>query len=288
MISSMALGKGLQSLIPQQKTRGVKDTDTTHQDTDRIWHIPLADIVPNTEQPRKQFSHQELEDLVQSIKVYGIMQPITVTENSQGGYELIAGERRFRASQIAGLPTIPAIVRTASTKEKLELAIIENVQRQNLNAIEEGFAYKRLVEEFAMTQEDVARQVGKNRSTVANMIRLLDLPTSIQEALINGHMSAGKARALLSLKNSAEQLDAFHSMMGKGMSVRDVEAAVGAKPASSRKGSVRRDPNVLSQERILEERFGTKVHITKKGDTGTIVFSFSSTEELRDLLEALR
>lgn len=285
----MALGKGLSSLIPQQKSRKIlrKQTSDTKKTGDKLWHIPISEITPNSEQPRKNFSHAELENLVVSIKKYGILQPITVTEKDDGGYELIAGERRFRSAQIAGLATVPSIVRTATQQEKLEMALIENIQRQNLNPIEEAFAYKRLIEEFGLTQKEVADQVGKKRPTVANMIRLLDLPEHIQKALIDGKLSTGKARALLSLKSEREQMDMFHSMMGERMSVRDVEKNVALKESKSRKGSTRRDPNIRAQEELLEERLGTKVQITQKGEKGRIVVEYYSREELKRLVGEL-
>jgi len=198
---------------------------------------------------------------------------------------LIAGERRLRASQIAGLSVIPAIVRGATNQEKLELALIENIQRQNLNPIEEAFAYKRLMEEFNLTQQEVSDSVGKNRSTIANIIRLLDLPDEIQKALIDGKISTGKAKALLSLKNEKEQKEIFNSLIGEKATVRDVEKAVSG--SKSRKGSVRRDPNLMYQEKMLEERYGTKVNIKKRAQRGTITFDFYSNEEFRRLLEEL-
>lgn len=284
----MALGKGLQSLIPDQKRLNAqKNTDTAAANTDKIWHIPLSAITPNTEQPRKYFAHNELEDLVASIREHGILQPVTVTEKPSGGYELIAGERRFRASQIIGLPTIPAIVRSVTPTEKLELALIENIQRQDLNPIEEAFAYQRLMREFGLTQEQVAKRVGKERPTIANILRLLDLPDIIQKALIDGQITMGKAKALLSLKTEAEQLAVFKDMIGSQMTVRAVEDAVASHGAASRKGQVRRDPNVQAQEKLLEERFGTKVHITSRGDKGTIVIEYYSKEELKRLLQEL-
>ncbi len=286
----MALGKGLSSLIPQQtKVRHIirKETGLVPQAKDAILHIPLSDIVPNSEQPRKEFKHQDLEDLVASIKKHGILQPLVVTEKSDGGYELIAGERRLRASHIAGLSTVPVIVRTATQQEKLELALIENIQRQALNAIEEAYAYSRLMEEFNLTQAEVADQVGKSRPAVANTIRLLDLPELIQKALINGELSAGKARALLSLKDEKEQLEMFNNMAGKQISVRALEAEVSNKGAASRKGSVRRDPNLSAQERMLEDRLHTRVHITRKGDQGTIVIEYHTREELKRIIEEI-
>ncbi len=288
----MALGKGLNSLIPEgqqknkRKTRK-KQTVSAESSTDRVWQIPLSDIVPNPEQPRKHFDHSELEDLIASIKKHGILQPVTVTEREDGGYELIAGERRMRASEVAGLATIPAIVRNATEQEKLELALIENIQRHNLNPIEEGFAYERLIDEFGLTQQEVADQVGKSRSAVANMIRLLDLPEPIKKGLVDGKLSAGKARALLSLKDEQQQLDMFASMMGEKMSVRDVEQAVSQKSPKSRKGSVRRDPNVMAKEEDLEAKYGTKVRITQRGEKGTITMEYYSKQQLKDLLDAL-
>jgi len=280
----MALGKGLNSLLPQNKVRNIIRHETGVLDNNKIWHIPISEIVPNSEQPRHDFSHQELEDLVLSIKKHGILQPLVVTEKTDGGYELIAGERRLRASQIAGLPTVPATVRSATAQEKLELALIENIQRQNLNAIEEAFAYQRLIDEFNLTQEQVAEQVGKSRPTVANTVRLLSLPELVQKALVDGKISVGKAKALLSLKNEKEQMEVFVSMLGDKITVRDVEKSVALHGPQSRKGSVRRDPNILASEQLLEERLGTRVHITQKGEKGTIVIEYYSKEELKRLI----
>jgi len=254
---------------------------------EKLWHIPLSEIVPNKEQPRKHFGEKELEDLVGSIREHGVMQPITVTELPDGTYELIAGERRFRASQLAGAATIPARVKSVTDQEKLELALIENIQRQDLNPIEEAFAYKRLMDEFGLRQADVGERVGKSRPAVANTVRLLDLPKEIQSALIDGRLSSGKARALLSLKSEAEQMAMFASMMGEKMTVRDVERKVAEKGQVARKGSVRKDPNLLAQESILEDRFGTKVRITQKGSKGTLSFEYYSKEELERLLAEL-
>lgn len=284
----MALGKGLNSLIPQMGARKIIRKETgVAGNSDRIWHIPISEIVPNPEQPRKEFSHVDLENLVASIKKYGVLQPLVVSEKSDGGYELIAGERRLRASQIANLATVPTIVRSATSQEKLEIALIENIQRQNLNPIEEAFAYARLMDEFNLTQEEVAEQVGKNRSTIANLVRLLALPEIIQKALVDVKISVGQAKALLSLKDEKQQLDVFQSMLGEKMTVRDVNQVVAQKGSASRKGSIRRDPNLLSAEQLLQERLGTKVHITQKGEQGTIIIDYYSKEELRKLISEL-
>jgi len=288
----MALGKGLDSLIPTQsrKFRSSIRKETSplpSVNVDRIWHIPLTDISPNPEQPRKNFSHAEMEQLVASIKSHGIMQPITVTEKEDGGYEIIAGERRYRASVIAELPTIPAIVRSATEKEKLELGLIENIQRQDLNPIEEAFAYKRLTDEFGLTQQNISDQVGKSRSLIANTIRLLDLPGDIQKGLIDGKISVGKARALLSLTDEKEQLKMYGSMVGTNATVRDVEQAVAGKGNASRKGSVRRDPKLGAAEQLIEERLGTKVQISGRGEKGTIQIYYHSKDELKRLIDEL-
>lgn len=287
----MPLGKGLNSLI-SAKSRSFFHRETSSSGSgqvsgkDQIWHIPISEITPNSEQPRKEFSHNEMEDLVLSIKQHGILQPIVVTEKEDGGYELIVGERRLRAAQIAGLPTVPAIVRAASRRQKLEWALIENIQRQDLNPIEEAFAYARLIEEFNLTQEQVAEQVGKSRPTVANMLRLLALPEPIQKSLIDGQLSVGKAKALLSLGTPREQLEMFKSMTGEKMTVRDLERKISVAPVS-RKGSIRRDPNVMAQEKLLEERLGTRVYITQKGQSGRITIEYYSQEELKRLVNEL-
>ena len=285
----MALGKGLNSLIPQQKTRKKirRESSFSAGDNNKIWKIAIEEIVANSSQPRKNFSHGDLEDLVLSIKKHGILQPLIVTENPDGGYELIAGERRLRASQIAGLAEVPIIIRSATEQEKLELALIENIQRQDLNPIEEAVAYARLVNEFNLTQEQVSEQMGKSRSTIANILRLLNLPDQIQEALIEGKITTGKAKALLGLKTEKEQLEVFSDMIGTRMSVRDLERDINRNHKKSKKGMTRRDPNLLAQEEILEDRFGTKVQITQKGEKGKIIIEYNSLEELKKILREL-
>jgi ParB family chromosome partitioning protein len=288
----MALGKGLGSLIPVGKPTTAIHSEAPapkerFKDSERLWHIPLSEIVANEEQPRRFFAEEELEDLVQSIKEHGVLQPITVTEKEDGGYEIIAGERRFRASQRAGVATIPALVRTVNRQEKLELALIENIQRQNLNPIEEAFAYKRLMEQFYLTQEQVSQKVGKSRPVIANTIRLLDLPDKIQSAVMDGTLSTSKARTILSLRSVDEQLAAFESMMGTHMTVRDIEHIVMQKGAAARKGVQKRDPNIVAQEQLLEEKFGAKVRISPRGEKGTINIEYHSREELKRILDEI-
>ncbi len=286
----MPLGKGLNSLIPQQQkiVRKIIRRETgIVSDENKILNIAIEQILPNPEQPRKDFDHQDLEDLVLSIKKHGILQPLIVTEREDGNYELIAGERRLRASQIAGLEKVPAILRNASQQQKLELALIENIQRQQLNPLEEAYAYSRLMEEFNLSQEEVADQVGKSRPVVANTIRLLGLPSVIQTALVKGEISMTKARTLLSLKSEKEQIALFTKIQNEKMTSREVESVISSKDPKSRKGSVRRDPNIRVQEELLEESLGTKVRISKKGERGSIIIDYFSLEELKRLIEEL-
>ena len=284
----MALGKGLGSLIPQYTVRKVirKETGIAPPTAEQLWRIPISEIVANPEQPRRDFSHQDMEELVASITQHGILQPLIVSARDDGGYELIAGERRLRAAHIAGLSEVPALVRSATQQEKLEFALIENIQRQSLNPIEEAFAYDRLMNEFGLTQQDVADRVGKKRSTVANLLRLLALPGDMQKALIDGKLTVGKAKAILSLSDPRDQMRVFRDALGEELNVQDVERRV-AGSGKSRKGSVRRDPNLAAQEALVEERLGTKVRITRRGEKGAIVIEYYSQEELKRLLQEL-
>lgn len=284
----MALGKGLNSLIgdnTRAPRKTIRKETTAPSSGEHIHELAVSDVHPNRSQPRHHFDPKELENLVQSIKKHGVLQPIVVTEDPDGGYELIAGERRTRASQLAGLDTIRAIVRSATDQERLELALIENIQRHNLNPVEEARAYQQLIDEFSLTQQEVADQVGKSRSAVANTLRLLDLPDDILTALVAGDISAGKARALLSLKTEDEQHDMFQSMVGEKMSVRDVEAAVSTKKGG--KGSKRRNPNIVAIETELEEALGTKVRVQEVGGKGKVTIEFYSKEELQSLIKRI-
>lgn len=277
----MALGRGLNALI----SSGSKQKNTADDQTgqDRVWYIPVSSIAPNTHQPRQNFSTPELEDLSASIKEHGILQPLLVTERADGGYELVAGERRWRAAQMAGLATVPALIKKFADQQKLEVALIENIQRENLNPLEEAFAYQRLMEEFSLTQQDVAEKVGKSRPAVANFIRLLSLPEEVKTALVDKRINMGQARALLSLEDSAKQLDMLSSMLGQRITVRELERTVGKQ--NQNKGH--RDPNLNYLEDQLRTALGTKVTLTKKGERGTIVIDYYSQEELTNIIKKI-
>ena len=218
-----------------------------------------------------------------SIKEHGILQPLLVTERLDGGYELVAGERRWRAAQMVGLATVPALIKKFADQQKLEVALIENIQRENLNPLEEAFAYQRLMEEFSLTQQDVAEKVGKSRPAIANAIRLLGLPEEVKTALVDKRINTGQARALLSLEDPAKQLDMLSSMLGQRITVRELERAVGKQ--NPKKGH--RDPNLNYLEDQLRTALGTKVTLTKKGERGTIVIDYYSQEELSNLIKKI-
>lgn len=278
----MALGKGLGALISGgQKPKFESGSDTSNQE--RIWHIPVSAITPGAQQPRQNFNPVDLEDLANSIKEHGVLQPLLVTEKSDGGYELVAGERRWRASQMVGLATVPALIKKLANQERLEVALIENIQRENLSPIEEAFAYQRLMEEFNLTQQQVSEKVGKSRSAVANFVRLLGLPEEVKAALAEKRINMGQARALLSLDTAAKQLDMLSSMLGQRITVREVERTVSKQTTHKS----HRDPNITYLEDQLRTALGTKVTITKKGERGSIIIDFYSDEECNRLMKKL-
>jgi ParB family chromosome partitioning protein len=281
-----ALGKGLGSLIPGAGTSPAQKPTYTERVIPEAHHaiidIEVGKITPNPRQPRKHFSATELEELMASIEEHGLLQPITVTKKGTG-YELVAGERRLRATTALGHDTIPAIVREYNEQQKLELALIENIQRHDLNAVEEAYAYKALIDEFEMTQDKVAKRVGKSRSAVANTIRLLDLEEEILEALIHGKITKSHARTLLSELDPERRMELFRAMLDGGMSVRQAEG----KTAKSRhsQGTAMKDPNLAAHEATLREIFGTRVEIQEKAGKGKVSIHFYSKAELGDILD---
>lgn len=250
---------------------------------ERIWQVPVSEISSNPAQPRRYFSEPELQELAQSIKEHGIIQPPLVREKTDGGYELIAGERRWRAAQLAGLAVIPVIVKQLADAERLEVALIENIQREDLNAIEEAFAYKRLIEEFGLTQQQVGDKVGKSRPAVANTIRLLELPEEIKEALVKRVVTPSQARALLSIGGKKQQLEMLASMRGERITSRELERVVRNKG----KNNGRRDPNLSYLEDELRQALGTKAYITARGENGTIVIEYYSRQELSGIIKKI-
>ena len=282
------LGKGLDALIPAGKGFNPSEPDMSQGG---VTQVPVSQIVPNPRQPRTHFDPVELDELAESIRTHGVIQPLIVSRNEGGpGYVLIAGERRWQASKQAGLATVPVLVRQSTDMERLELALIENVQRADLNAIEEAVAFQHLAEEFKLSHEDIASRVGKSRVTVTNTLRLLKLPKVVQSALVEGQISEGHARSLLALENPQAQLAAMHMVIRDGLNVRQTEELVrkysGEKPAPKPKHAPA--PDILELEERLRSNLGTKVALKhgKKGN-GTITLHYYSNEELNTLLDKL-
>lgn len=283
MARKTGLGRGLNTLIPQNQKSLSKKIEQD-DDVSRVVQVSVQKVLRNPHQPRKVFDEEHLDSLAASIKVHGVMQPLTVTKKGVDTYELIAGERRLQASKRAGLSHVPAIIRTASEQQKLELALIENIQRHNLNPIEEALAYERLMDEFSITQEKLGERVGKKRSTVTNSLRLLTLNEEIQDAISQGKITAGHAKALLGLEGEKAQMAFFKKITTLGLSVRDAEAGVRkAKSKSSTKPSF--DPRIQELEGELQEYLGTKTKIKQKRKGGEIVISYFSEEDLSELMK---
>ncbi len=292
------IGKGLRSLL-QNIDADLKTTTGTLKSevVEHVTHtnrIAISDIVINPKQPRRDFDEQALNELAASIKLHDIIQPLTVTKLANGKYQLIAGERRFRASKMAGLTDVPAYIRQANDQQLLELALLENLQREDLNAIEIALSYKRLMEELDHTQEQVAERMGKERTTVTNYLRLLKLPPDIQLAVRNGSISMGHARALVNIDTIDKQLFVYKEITQRSLSVRQTEELVRnmykAEKNNGVKSSVKSElpPAFKKIEDNLASHFGTKVKMThnKKG-YGSILLEYYSLEELNKLLDAM-
>jgi len=276
------LGRGLGSLIPGGGRSSLPPARSASAGTG-ILQIPTSQITANPHQPRRSIDHAALEDLINSIREHGILQPLVVVKADRG-YQLIAGERRFRSAQIVGLKTVPAIVRDASTQEQLELAIVENVQRKDLNPIERAAAYRKLIDEFGLTQEQVAKRVGKSRVTVANTLRLLDLPKEVVDAIAAERISEGHAKVIASAPTQKEQLRILRAVLEKGLTVRGGEALI-------RGGRSRRrpaEPRYVAVEEELRDKFGTRVRVDRVGKRGSITIEFYSDEEFRMIVQRLR
>jgi ParB family chromosome partitioning protein len=280
-MQKQALGKGLGALIPDLS--GLNDKERKALG---IAEIELDRIVPNEYQPRKTFQDDALKELAASIKEHGVIQPIIVHRIGTN-YGLIAGERRWRASRLAGLKTIPALVKEATKRELIEQALIENIQREDLNPLEAAEAYKRLQDEFKLTQEDVAKRVGKERSTVTNFLRLLSLPKEVKHDLAAGNLSMGHAKALLSMDRVRDQMQAALMIVKKGLSVREAEALANKlkNPAKEKKPKIGHE--LKSVEDKLRKSLGTKVSVTAKAKGGRIVIDYYSAEELDRILEKI-
>jgi ParB family chromosome partitioning protein len=291
-----AIGKGLRSLLQNidtdlQTTEGKLKTEVVEKVTTST-RVLLSDISVNPKQPRRDFDEIALNELAASIKIHDIIQPLTVTKLADGKYQLIAGERRFRASKIAGLIDVPVYIRQANDTELLELALLENLQRENLNAVEIGLSYKRMMEELNYTQEQVAERMGKERSTVTNYIRLLKLPPDILMAVRNGSLSMGHARALINIDTIDKQLFVYNEVKNKNLSVRQTEELVRKlykdKPIVKPTAINSLPPAYKKIEDNLASHFSTKVTMVhNKNGFGSITLEYFSLEELNKILEQM-
>ena len=278
MVSKRGLGKGLGALIPEGE----------ESDRNSIVEIKITDIEANDRQPRKAFNDETLVDLSESIKEHGVVQPIIVRKLGSS-YQIIAGERRWRAARLAGKKTIPAIVKECSDLEVMELALIENLQREDLNSIEEATAYKSLIEEYNMTQDEISKKIGKSRPAIANSLRLLQLPQEIKNMIAEGKISQGHARALLSISGEKKQIDMAEKIIAQQLNVRQIEKL--AKDTKQKKKKEVLPDAYQIEINQLEERlravFGTKVTIHHKKNRGSIEIEYFSDEEFDRILELL-
>ncbi len=284
-----ALGKGLGALIPGVERQ--ERVPSTEIDVDRIQ--------PNPFQPRESVDGSKLEELVASIRVHGVIQPVVVRSIGEGRYELVAGERRLRAAIKAGLIRIPAVVRELTDEQSLQIALIENIQREDINPIDAAVAYKRLTDEFGLSQEELAFRLGKSRSAVANTMRLLGLPERVRQELKSGRLTEGHARAVLSLEEESQQIDLCRHIVDSGLSVREAERLARewsrSMPAARSGGGVSRetisaplpDPNTLEIEARLREIFRTKVSLVRNKDRGRIEIEFYTDDDLERILTLL-
>lgn len=280
----MALGRGLDSLIPINSP--------TENEADKAYFLCDIELIrPNRYQPRRRFSEPELAELSESIREQGIIQPLLVRKDGVG-YELVAGERRLRASKMAALKQVPVVIKDISDEALLEMSIIENIQREDLNPLDEAEAYHLLMSEFGLTQEEAAKRVGKSRPVVANSLRLRQLPNQIKETILDNTLSMGHARALLGAETPARQLSAWRTVMSRGLSVRQTEALVrqlkkGPKPPEEPPKS-EEARHLASLAEDLSRRFGTRVNIKRRGKKGTVEIDFMSNDDLNRLLALLQ
>jgi ParB family transcriptional regulator, chromosome partitioning protein len=260
---------------------------------DVVKFVPLASVEPNPDQPRKDFDPEALQELADSIREQGVLQPLLV-ESWSSGYRIVAGERRWRASQLAGLTEVPVLIRSFTEEARMEIALVENIQRSDLTPLEEARAYRNLMEAFNLTQDDVAKKVGKQRSTVANALRLLKLPAEMQEAIDRGSLTPGHARAVLSVTLGEGQKTLFQAILAEGLSVREAEeraqrlnAGSPPTPKAGPTASPRRLPEIADLEQRFIERLGTKVTIKGDARKGKIEIAYHSADDLDRLYEVL-
>ncbi|MFN4140616.1 ParB/RepB/Spo0J family partition protein [Aestuariivirga sp.] len=275
------LGRGLAALIGDDTSE-----DSVVQDVRALRHMPIELLKASPNNPRKHFADTDLEDLARSIRDKGLLQPIVVRPAAGGEFEIVAGERRWRAAQRAGIHDVPVLVRELTDGEALEIALIENIQRTDLNPLEEARAYALLLEQFSYTQQQLADSIGKSRSHIANTLRLLNLPDSVRKQIEQGSLTAGHARALVATESPAELADQIIKL---GLSVREAEglARTGG-PVRKAKAKAEKDPDTRALEKLVSEAIGLKVEITHRGEGGAVLISYSTLDQLEDICRRLQ
>jgi len=279
-MSERGLGRGLGALIPSAATAGLRQ-------------VPVEAIRPNPQQPRTSFENEELAELAQSIREHGVLQPILVSQLPDGTFQLITGERRWRAVQLAGLPSVPALVKEATPQASLELALVENIQRRDLNPLEEAHAYRQLLDEHGLTQEQLAQRLGKSRVSITNTLRLLQVPAAVRQALANGSITEGHARAILMANGERRRLAVLQAIVEQRLSVREAEALArelnAAQPASAAEVTGHADPDVERLEDAFRQALGTRVRLvrSRRGRGGRLVIHYFSDDELQGLYDAI-
>lgn len=299
-LGNKGLGRGLDALLG-----GVKEDETISSDSAEVRLISINAITPNPHQPRREFSEEALKDLCASIKSRGVLQPVLIRPLDKGKYELVAGERRLRASKLAGLTEIPTLLREMSDQESLAIALIENLQREDLNAVEEALGYQQLQQQFGLSQDELARQVGKSRSAVANALRLLNLPESVQHEIQQGSMSAGHGRAIMAVTDSDIQAELQQRINNTGMTVRQAEAQAsfwkqhGRLPGADEVGQIASSgkaskaptkpltPELEEIQAKLSELLNVKVKVSGSLNKGKVTIAYDDEESLRNIVDAL-
>ena len=289
-MAKKGLGKGLDALFGDGKAEDIISPVSTQKDGEYVENIKLVDIEPNKGQPRKDFDDESLEELAQSIKEHGVITPIKVKRADNGFYTIVAGERRWRASKKAGLKQIPAIVKDLSEIQTQEIALIENLQRQDLNPVEEALGYKKLMDDFSLTQEQIAQKMGKSRSSVANSLRILSLPDDVVKLLERGDITFGHAKVILSCDTAKRQLEIAMKIVSEDLSVRATEQLLKEKPRKLKKEK-KIDLNLKLAfneiEKSMSSSLGTNVKIADRGNRGTIQIEYYSAEELERIVNIL-
>ncbi|MFQ5681451.1 MAG: ParB/RepB/Spo0J family partition protein [Candidatus Omnitrophota bacterium] len=290
-MNNKALGKGLSALIPKR----IEPENNTDKPMKRIIDIDIQQVHPSSYQPRQEFDAEKLQDLANSIREKGVIQPIVVRRNQQGRYELIAGERRWRAANLLKLNKIPAIIKDVDDEESMQLSLIENIQREDLNPVEQAQAYKKLIDKFGFTQERIAQTMGKARVTITNILRILKLPDEIREALKNNRLSFGHARALLEIENCQEQLAMAEKIIASEISVRELENLLKHRRSGQGPRHIKRsaeayglEPFIRNIEEHLQRVLGTKVRIHRARKRGRIEIEFYSHEDLERIVEVIQ